>query len=36
MTIRNYADLIAWQNAMALAETVYKRPDYFREKNVMG
>jgi four helix bundle protein len=24
MTIRNYADLIAWQKAMALAETVYK------------
>jgi hypothetical protein len=24
MTIRNYADLIAWQKAMTLAESVYK------------
>jgi four helix bundle protein len=24
MTIRNYSDLIAWQKAMALAETVYQ------------
>ena len=36
MTIRNYADLIAWQKAMALAESVYKTTSNMPREELYG
>ena len=36
MTIRNYADLIAWQEAMTLAESVYKTPQLLPREERYG